>query len=422
MHVGRGVIPACVVSFLCALLVSRLVFCAPGGVASSREAEGNQALRRRGPRQHANSDDASAGAESSEQENGALLAKARRRARKLEHKLEAAVAAKEAAEAAQDKAEDELAEGQSAAQKSKVRKGKDEVEERLPFLAFAIPTVPRRGKTYLRSVLRSFEAQVGEGTRWSDGDLRVIVMNMKKGEHALFEELRVRYAAAAWVEFVEVSEEARHPVVEGVGWPKVQPERRQERPDAKVKRQTLDVAKLLEHAAGRSRYLMLYEDDFELCPNGLLAAEYMVAKAAAYSRDFAAVRCSFGLAGIILHNTGPHRDVAAFAAYLRRHYARRPPDHLVVEWYAGEIAESREYFGGPGDRPIMAFRHNVLNHIGAQSTLRSKKHWSFPGCFEELVEPQVFAVEAWNPKDCPDDDLWPCDKHPHTRIAWAATR
>ena len=34
---------------------------------------------------------------------------------------------------------------------------------------------------------------------------------------------------------------------------------------------------------------------------------------------------------------------------------------------------------------------------------------AMPHCYDPLLEPTVFEVEAYNPAQCPRDDLWPCD-------------
>ncbi|KAH8053508.1 hypothetical protein JL722_9346 [Aureococcus anophagefferens] len=70
--------------------------------------------------------------------------------------------------------------------------------------------------------------------------------------------------------------------------------------------------------------------------------------------------------------------------------ARRPPDHLVVEWFAGETEESRGY---RGDRQHLGFRWNFFDHIGARSTLRAQTSGKMPACYEELLAPVVFPVE-----------------------------
>jgi hypothetical protein len=101
----------------------------------------------------------------------------------------------------------------------------------------------------------------------------------------------------------------------------------------------------------------------------------------------------------------PMGDVPVFGDYLIRHQQRRPPDHLVVEWYAGETPESQAH---RGSRANMGFKHNLFDHIGAVSTLRSAKQTGFPRCYDLLAEPTVFQVEAYSPKECPHDDLWPC--------------
>jgi hypothetical protein len=73
---------------------------------------------------------------------------------------------------------------------------------------------------------------------------------------------------------------------------------------------------------------------------------------------------------------------------------------------AGETDESRRYRGA---RVNVGFRYNIFQHIGAVSTLRSQQSGSFPACYEELVEPIVFKVEAFSKQECPQDDIWPCD-------------
>jgi hypothetical protein len=86
---------------------------------------------------------------------------------------------------------------------------------------------------------------------------------------------------------------------------------------------------------------------------------------------------------------------------------RRPPDHLVVEWYAGETPRSKTY---KKNRANIGFRYNIFNHLGVVSTLRSTNSPGYLTCYEELLEPTVFEVEAFSVHQCPADDMWPC-KH-----------
>jgi len=54
------------------------------------------------------------------------------------------------------------------------------------------------------------------------------------------------------------------------------------------------------------------------------------------------------------------------------------------------------------------FRYSLWLHIGARSTIRSSVSPTYPLCYEDLVEPTLFKVEAFKPKLCPRQDIWPC--------------
>merc|ERR1712139_701886 len=99
------------------------------------------------------------------------------------------------------------------------------------------------------------------------------------------------------------------------------------------------------------------------------------------------------------------RDIPKFADYLERHQARRPPDHLVVEWFAGESEESRKY---RGPRKNFGFKYNLFEHLGRTSTLRRTASPKYPTCFEDLKVPVIFEVEAYKAHACPTEDISPC--------------
>jgi hypothetical protein len=201
-------------------------------------------------------------------------------------------------------------------------------------------------------------------------------------------------------------------------------------PGARVRAQTRDVVELLRLAAGlygaggplagaggggggMDAYMFL-EDDFRVCPSGLAALAFALARAGAVAApNWNALRVSYGLNGGVLRGA----DVPAFAAYLEEHQARRPPDHLWVEWFAGERPQSAERKAG---RPHAAFRYNILEHFGASSSLRSKVAPLYALCYEELNDRVVFEVEAFKPLLCAHDWVWPCWPAGDVRYAAAA--
>ena len=180
-------------------------------------------------------------------------------------------------------------------------------------------------------------------------------------------------------------------------------------PGWRVRQQTRDVSDLmtLAHAlhGQTADYYMFAEDDFRLCPSGLKALAFLLARAShpayAATADWNAIRVSFGLNGAIIHMS----DVPVLAAYFRQHVARRPPDHMTVEWFAGEKPQSSAAKRG---RPHVAFRYNLLEHFGFSSSLRAQQSPTYAFCYDEMLDGVVFEVEAFKPAQCDHDVLWPC--------------
>jgi hypothetical protein len=85
---------------------------------------------------------------------------------------------------------------------------------------------------------------------------------------------------------------------------------------------------------------------------------------------------------------------------------------LISEFCGGETPDSKEYVKG---RPIVASRYNFYHHMGKISSLR-KEVDNYLGCYQELLFPVVFEIEAFNPKQCPNDDIWPCNVDENLKI------
>lgn len=272
------------------------------------------------------------------------------------------------------------------------------------WLVVGIPTVHRKNnEDYLLQSLRAIAEQLpSDPSDLMYGRILVIVVNVQDNPSAHTRYLEAKkefhhshHPKSMYFEFHDSAGPDVNPMPgsHDVGSPN--------KPGARVRRQTRDIAKVVQMSVNRGHYYLFSEDDMVLCPSGLTTMQYLISKASSYHPDWLAIRASYGMNGIIMHN----KDLNEFANYMIENQKRRPPDHLVVEWYAGETPKSKSY---KKKRANIGFRYNIFNHLGTVSTLRSTASPSYLTCYQELLEPTVFQVEAFNPKQCPHDDIWPC--------------
>jgi hypothetical protein len=268
----------------------------------------------------------------------------------------------------------------------------------VPFdatLLVSINTVPRHrlepGETpYLLSTLRALR-------READARTAVVIVH-SASEYEVHEAFDVAVA--------EFAEDERF-VFCAVGnpVPEATPDVRGEGLSLRIVKQTRDVINTLNVVSGLSRdvrgakYLLLMEDDFEVCPGAWPKLLSGLAEADTEHQPWGALRVSFGLNGLAVRAAA----IRGLAMYLERHMARRAPDHLAVEYFAKETAEARASLGA---QRLLVLRENLMRHIGEASTLRPRRGASPSlGCGEVLGPPVLFPVEAFNEASCAADAM-----------------
>ncbi|KAH9255765.1 hypothetical protein BASA81_006159 [Batrachochytrium salamandrivorans] len=266
-----------------------------------------------------------------------------------------------------------------------------------PYILVIIPTVPRQGASYLSQTLAAIDAQIG-----SIPSIRICVVHNVRGNtpHLAFRQERARRVGDVRFDFIEQANLLAEP-------PNVGRDGESNIPNALVQQQTRDIVNTLLVVSNKysPRYVVFQEDDFVWCQSALFSMAYIAARLEAQHRaNWLVARFSFGFNGFMLHGGA---DVRALAGYLHKHQTRRPPDHLLVEWFSGETNESLAY---KQHRVHAAYKYNLFIHRGTISSLRSTGQPLYISCWRAIKPPIVFPVEAFaaNCGDNKQEDISPC--------------
>jgi len=262
-------------------------------------------------------------------------------------------------------------------------------------VVIAIPTVPRHRLlpdevAYLVTSLEAWKREI------IDANIKLVVVSRSKHDDAFVTASKKYKDQFDFVDF-ETSEASIMDIsAEDVKEIELQEcvEEQRARPPimSRIQRQAVDLAKTMRVASNlRSsyKYFVLIEDDFIPCPNFAERLRILINEAGEKHGDWFSIRISFGSTGIVLKNG---RDVIEAANYVEVNRARRPPDHLLVEFVIGETAYAAKYKNG---RPHLAYRFNALEHIGSASTIRVQRdHSPYVSCWEPLNSSVLFPSET----------------------------
>ena len=237
-----------------------------------------------------------------------------------------------------------------------------------------------RPENYLRRALASLLTECRETAL-----LRLLVVDATPGaEKDAFISARRDHGRSPIVSFVRLASSQRRRLL---GSPQ------------KTARQARDVARAMRLALQHKRftYAFLLEDDWVACPNLLGNLFTAVHRAeAVHGTNFAALRVSYGLNGILV----PRTRLASLAKHVERRASQKPPDLAFTEWALEQNGK------------LIAYRHNLFVHVGSKSAVgNSGSRWN-AACFELLFDWLQKGVEAFDVTKCAHDAISPCDPPP----------
>ena len=239
-----------------------------------------------------------------------------------------------------------------------------------------------RPENYLRRALASLLTECRE-----TAPLRILVVDATPGaERDAFVSARRDHGRSPIVTFVRLASSQRRRLL---GSPQ------------KTARQARDVARAMKLALEQKRftYAFLLEDDWVACPNLLGNVFTALHRAeAVHGTNFAALRVSYGLNGILV----PQTRLSSLAKHVEQRASKKPPDLAFTEWALDQNGK------------LIAYRHNLFVHVGSKSAVgNSGSRWN-AACFELLFDWLQKGVEAFDVAKCAHDSISPCDPPPRS--------
>ena len=279
-------------------------------------------------------------------------------------------------------------------------------------LTICIPTHPRAGQTdFLHVVLGSVADEVLPA-RQLGLDVRVIIFDgaashVPARRNPAFEGAKMAFGKTYdWMTFeknVNSFADPKH------GWEPNSNLHGNTMPGTQVRKQNWDFVHMLRRCSSHSKYIMIWEDDFVLCPRALsqIMSALVVAKSShcrSQVRTWNILKVSIGMNGVIM----PHEFALDYAEYLFDNLSVKPCDLLIWDNFLNYRSLKASGSIGPGLRsikslpydPHLLFKFHLGHHIGRVSTFDFRNERKFKKKFDQARNAnRCFKINpSWNVK------------------------
>ncbi len=239
--------------------------------------------------------------------------------------------------------------------------------------------------------------------------ISAVIMHTRSTEHTWFDKAKEEFKNDKTFDFVEQDRYNKTIWERG----KVQGRAREMRPEDL--QQNIDSSAMIGYVYDTfckrrpKGYLMIMEDDFEMCPYSFEHLHRVIHAAEnLYFPNFSGLRVSYGFNGIILHC----HDLKFISEMLFNDMILGPPDDMLGHFIVKTVPAGQNYFGP--SRQYGIYRHNILHHIGTVSVVfyNYKPERITPACYDSMSFGGLGHQERYNYPLCGDKEFYPCT-HPN---------